>query len=148
MAFVLAGGFKATNGSTRRSARVCASVSREVREAPLTLHTTDDTSIKILYPVAEGRVLIDAVNRLVTSFQTIKESAKRGERAREESLDYSLKNDNIKLEFHCNPNLFPDPIHAKVCWLGRPFFFAVEIVRGLICLCISLISLLAGLYHG
>mmetsp|Transcript_6664 Transcript_6664/g.20188 ORF Transcript_6664/g.20188 Transcript_6664/m.20188 type:complete len:148 (+) Transcript_6664:93-536(+) len=114
MAFVLAGGFKATNGSTRRSARVCASVSREVREAPLTLHTTDDTSIKILYPVAEGRVLIDAVNRLVTSFQTIKESAKRGERAREESLDYSLKNDNIKLEFHCNPNLFPDPIHAKV----------------------------------
>ncbi|KAJ8904740.1 hypothetical protein NDN08_001256 [Rhodosorus marinus] len=111
--FVPVGG--AALGKTGRSRAACyCSIGNHVKEAPLTLHTTDDTSIKILYPVEKGEELINAVNSLILTFNNIKNAAEDGKRFKGDNLEYFLEHENVRFELQCNPNLFPELVHAKV----------------------------------
>lgn len=68
----------------------------------------------MLYPVAHGTALIGAVNDLIRSFQKIKEASESGKRVKEQSLDYCLVHENLRFEVQCNPNMYPELVHAKV----------------------------------
>mmetsp|Transcript_37327 Transcript_37327/g.148957 ORF Transcript_37327/g.148957 Transcript_37327/m.148957 type:complete len:156 (+) Transcript_37327:1456-1923(+) len=111
--FIPVGG--AALGKTGRSRAACyCSVGNHVKEAPLTLHTTDDTSIKILYPLEKGEELINAVNSLILTFNKIKTAAEDGKRFKGDNLEYFLEHENVRFELQCNPNLFPELVQAKV----------------------------------
>jgi methionine-rich copper-binding protein CopC len=82
--------------------------------APITLDMADDTRMSFRFSLAAATELGTGVNDLVAAFKRIKAAAADGKRSREESLEFTHQDADLKVQVECNPNLYPDAFTAKV----------------------------------
>lgn len=98
----------------RRSASAVVSHD-ELPMLSLPLPMTDSTRVVISLPNEACEQLATSCNGLIASFRKIQARVSERERPqREPSLEFNYETGTLRVDFECNPNIYPDPFKAKV----------------------------------
>jgi hypothetical protein len=79
----------------------------------------DDTRIKIRFHPSQFQELATKTNELVSSFKALQTAEKMGKVGHKEpEMEFRHRSENngdvTKFEIECNPNIYPDALHAKL----------------------------------
>lgn len=79
----------------------------------------DDTRVKVRFHPSQFQELATKTNELISSFKALQTAEKMGKVGHKEAeMEYRFESekegDFTKLEIECNPNIYPDALHAKL----------------------------------